>query len=124
MRRLNALLGVAVFATSCASFTQHRGVQMGDIKLPLRDLRYASGLRVIVEEDHSSHRVAIANVVGVGSANEPAGKEGMAHLIEHLAFRARHDGKTKMWSMLENAGAGGINAGTEFDQTIYHEVCA
>ena len=123
MKRSIALF-LSALSFGCATLPQRGRVALGDIKIPVRDLRYGSGLRVLVEEDHSAPRVAIANIVGVGSANEPAGKEGMSHFIEHLAFRARHDGKTKMWTMLENSGAAGINAYTAFDETLYHEVCA
>jgi zinc protease len=36
--------------------------------------------------------VALATVYDGGYATDPAGKEGTAHLAEHLWFRTRHDG--------------------------------
>jgi hypothetical protein len=48
----------------------------------LRDFRLKSGMRIIGEEDHSSPLVGVVNIVGAGSANDPPGKEGLAHLVE------------------------------------------
>lgn len=95
---------------------------MRDVSFPLRDMRFPSGLRVIVEEDHRSPVVAVVTVVGAGSTSDPPGKEGLAHYLEHLAFRARPDGKMSIWNLLGRAGAGQWNAATGLDYTTYWEV--
>jgi zinc protease len=89
-------------------------------KFQLRDFHFKSGLRVIGEEDNSAPVVGIVNVVGVGSTSDPPGKEGLAHLVEHLTFRAKQSGRT-MWSLFQQAGAGMLNATTDFDSTVYFE---
>src|SRR5215470_2950221 len=61
-----------------------------------------SGLRVVLQEDHSAPLVAVVTVVGVGTADDPAGKEGLAHLVEHLTFEARPNGSTRRWDQLED----------------------
>lgn len=46
-----------------------------------------NGLQVVVVENH---RVPVVNQMvwyKVGSADEPAGKSGIAHLLEHLMFK-------------------------------------
>jgi zinc protease len=89
------------------------------VSFPLRDFRLGSGLRVVVEEDHRSPVVAVVAVVGTGSSSDPAGKEGMAHVVEHLVFRARHGGGASVWTRLEQMGAGQFNAFTSLDHTAY-----
>jgi zinc protease len=109
-------------AASPGGGTPVRALVMRDVSFPLRDLRFPSGLRVIVEEDHRAPLVSVVMLVGAGSTSDPPGKEGLAHYVEHLAFRARPDGKTTVWSLIEGAGAGAWNASTSFDETLYWEV--
>jgi hypothetical protein len=52
-----------------------------------------SGLRVIVQEDHSAPLVSIVTSFGVGATSDPKGMEGLAHFIEHLVFRSKPFGE-------------------------------
>src|SRR6185312_14029293 len=45
-----------------------------------------NGLTVIVHEDHKAPVVAVSIWYHIGSADEPKGKTGFAHLFEHLMF--------------------------------------
>lgn len=54
-------------------------------------------------------------------ADDPEGREGIAHLIEHLSFRARPDGKTRVSDLLGYIGAGS-EARTSLDTTSYYSV--
>jgi zinc protease len=47
-----------------------------------------SGLRLIVGHDRRQSVASVSLVVGAGSANDPPGKAGLAHLVEHLTYRA------------------------------------
>jgi zinc protease len=115
------LLAVCALALSaCVTTLPERGkVVMRDVSFPLRDFRLPSGLRVVVEEDRRVPVVAVVAVVGTGSTSDPAGKEGLAHVVEHLAFRARHGGGPSVWTRLEHVGAGRFNAFTSLDHTAY-----
>ncbi|WP_342375449.1 insulinase family protein [Myxococcus stipitatus] len=95
---------------------------MRDVSFPLRDFRMPSGLRVVVEQDSRAPMVAMVAVVGTGGASDPAGQEGMAHLVEHLAFRSRHVGSASVWTRMEELGAGHVNAITSLDYTAYQTV--
>ncbi|MEZ4314878.1 MAG: insulinase family protein [Polyangiaceae bacterium] len=95
---------------------------MRDVKFPMRDFRFPSGLRVVVESDPRLPLVAVTSVVGVGSVNDPPGKEGLAHYVEHLTFRAKPDGKATIETLLGQAGAGSHNATTSFDRTTYYAI--
>src|ERR1700734_340593 len=118
--RLLVLLAVLVCA--CGASPAPRALIMRDVSFPLRDLHFPSGLRVIVEEDHRATVVGVFSLVGAGSTSDPPGKEGLAHYVEHLAFRSRPDGKNSVWSLIERAGAGAWNASTSLDETLYWDV--
>src|SRR5450631_1840027 len=95
------------------------GVVMRDVAVKMGDLELPSGMRIIIEEDRSQPLVAVVAVVDVGSAQDPVGKEGLAHLVEHLTFRAKPDGKLMRSSLLDFAGASSWNAFTDHDLTTY-----
>jgi zinc protease len=78
-----------------------------------------SGLRVIVQEDHSSPLVTVVSTFGVGSRNDPKGVEGLAHFVEHLVFRSRPGGgEERVWDHLKRLGD--FNATTNWDFTNYY----
>jgi zinc protease len=82
-----------------------------DQAFPQQLLQFESGLRVLIQEDHGSPLVAVATVVRAGTVTDPPGQEGLAHLIEHLAYRKVDDG-------LKRLGAT-YNATTEPERTTY-----
>ena len=90
--------------------------------LGIRTLDLPSGMRIVLEEDHTQPVAGVASVVDCGSVQDPLGREGLAHLVEHLTFRARPDGKLQLGNLLDFAGAGSRNAGTDHDLTTYYEV--
>jgi zinc protease len=81
---------------------------------------YASGLRVVVQEAPRATRVRVDVSYRVGATDEPEGKEGLAHLVEHLTFLARHGGPRapQLASRLLASGAD-FNATTTHDDTVY-----
>lgn len=121
MKRFLAL-SLAVLMTSCAMLPRPGKPSMPDVQFRMRDFRLANGMRIIVEEDHASPLVGVFTVVGVGSSGDPQGKEGLAHLLEHLAFRATPGNRDTAWNQLEAAGIGMLNASTSLDNTMYYEV--
>lgn len=46
-----------------------------------------NGLRILVIERHEAPVVSFLTYANVGSANEPEGKSGIAHIFEHMAFK-------------------------------------
>lgn len=126
MRRLwshRILAGLALLAGAGALAAPPDGVVIrGDVGFKMANLVLPSGMRIVVEEDRTQPLVAVVVVVDVGSAQDPPGKEGLAHLVEHLAFRAKPDGKLQRSSLLSFAGAGSWNAFTSHDLTRYVEV--
>ena len=81
----------------------------------------SNGLRVLLAPDASAPVVALHTWVRVGSANEVAGKTGLAHLFEHLMFKSTRTRPAGTFDrVLEQLGAS-ANAMTSFDWTAFHE---
>lgn len=88
---------------------------------PVTELTLTNGLRVLILEDHNCPLVAVQVWYHVGSANEPPGRHGFAHLFEHMMFRGTDRlGPTDHFDLLHSVG-GNCNAFTSFDETCYHE---
>lgn len=86
--------------------------------------RLANGLTIVYEPVHAAPVAAFQVWVKVGSADEQAGEEGLAHLHEHMLFKGtERRGLGEIARSVEAAG-GEINAWTSFDQTVYHVVMA
>jgi zinc protease len=124
LRFLLLLFAVALLGSCAGGGAVSGGHAAGpapEAQFRMRDFRLRSGLRIIVEEDHSAPIVGIVNVVGAGSTSDPPGKEGIAHLVEHLTFRAQATPGRSVWSLFDQAGASLVNARTGWDSTIYYE---
>ncbi len=50
-----------------------------------------NGLKFIILENHDAPVVSFVTYANVGGANEPEGKTGVAHFLEHLAFKGTKD---------------------------------
>jgi predicted Zn-dependent peptidase len=57
----------------------------------LREIRLENGLRVFVLERHYSPTFAAYYRFNVGSAFDPKGRSGIAHLLEHMMFKGTRD---------------------------------
>ncbi len=79
-----------------------------------------NGLRIILDENHSSKTVSFNALINVGSANETDKDAGLSHVIEHMLFKGTPT--RPMGSIAKDVeGAGGdINAYTSLDQTVYY----
>ncbi len=79
-----------------------------------------NGLTILLRESHRAPVVELQIWAGVGSADERAGEEGLAHFHEHMLFKGtERRGVGVVAGDIEGLG-GHINAYTSFDQTVYH----
>lgn len=93
-----------------------------DAVIPHRRYRLANGLDVVLHDDDSYPLIAVRVVYHVGSMHDPAGKRGVAHVLEHAMFGGSdHVADGEFWSYLARAGGDGINAETRSAATIYVE---
>ncbi|HVU49167.1 MAG TPA: insulinase family protein, partial [Polyangia bacterium] len=108
-------------ALSCGTAPLRWESGIKPFKFDLWDVHCPSGLRVIFERAPGTQTAAIAAVVGAGAVQDPPGREGLAHLVEHLTFRTRAPGEPALWPRLWALGAT-FNAATDFETTTYHEL--
>jgi len=92
------------------------------VSLPLVKSHLGNGLEVILHEDHRTPIVSVNLWYHVGSKDEPPGKNGFAHLFEHVMFQgSKHVPEDTYIKDLEHAGASSINGSTSPDRTNYFE---
>lgn len=79
-----------------------------------------NGLRMVSVEMPNLHSVEVALYVKVGSRNDPPGKAGLAHFLEHMLFRgtAEHPTNLELETAFEAIG-GSVNASTDEECTCY-----
>lgn len=79
----------------------------------------ADGLTLIMLEDHSFPIVSVQMLYKSGSAAEISGKTGLAHFMEHLAFRGSRNFPNELATELIYDSGGEWHGYTAFDQTTY-----
>jgi zinc protease len=80
-----------------------------------------NGLKIAIVNDPTTPIFSYQTWFTVGAADEQPGKQGLAHLFEHMMFRKTKQRDMGMWEKEVNANGGtGINAYTSRDQTVYY----
>src|SRR5512139_167271 len=82
-RRLAKALGLLALLAA-ASSSASAGLDLSRVGV----VRLDNGLTVLLLEDHSLPVVSTQVIYKSGSRDEAPGKTGLAHFLEHLAFRA------------------------------------
>ncbi len=80
-----------------------------------------NGLEVAVIENHKAPVVLQMLYYKTGSANDPKGKGGIAHLLEHLMFRGTTQVADKEFNRLTDLYGAENNAYTTYNETGYYE---
>lgn len=80
-----------------------------------------NGMDVVVVEDHRAPVVQHMVWYRAGSADEPEGKSGIAHFLEHLLFKATDELAAGEFSAVVSANGGQDNAFTSYDYTAYFQ---
>lgn len=80
-----------------------------------------NGMEVVVLEDHRAPVVAHTVWYKIGAADEPQGKSGIAHFLEHLMFKGTDDLKAGELSETVTRNGGSDNAFTSWDYTAYYQ---
>ncbi len=83
--------------------------------------RLDNGLDVVVIEDRRAPVVTHMVWYRVGAADEPAGKSGIAHYLEHLMFKGTDTLAPGAFSAIVEANGGRDNAFTSWDYTGYFQ---
>ena len=98
-----AVAEVPVFAENASSFTLD------------------NGLEVVVIPDHRAPIVTHMVWYRAGSADDPPGKSGIAHFLEHLMFKGTRDHPEGEFSKVIRSVGGSENAFTSNDYTAYFQ---
>ena len=98
------------------------GMAWGSLDLARAQVeRLPNGLTVILLEDHGFPAVSVQMLYRAGGRNEDYGRTGLAHFLEHMAFRASENfPDTEVVSRIYAAG-GEWHGYTWIDQTTYFE---
>ena len=91
------------------------------MRIPIDTFRLPNGLFVSLSEDHTAPIVAVNLWYHVGSANEPPGRTGFAHLFEHMLFQGSADVEANEHFELVQRAGGTLNGSTWLERTNYFE---
>lgn len=91
------------------------------IELDLQEHRLENGLRLLMQEDHSSPIISFQIWYHVGAINERPGITGISHLFEHMMFKGSKNVGPEEHSKIIQLNGGTDNAFTTEDFTAYFE---
>jgi zinc protease len=92
------------------------------VSLRAEKVALSNGLEVILDQDRRTPIVTVNIWYHVGSKDEAEGRNGFAHLFEHVMFQgSKHVPEDTFFRFLEQAGATSINGTTSTDRTNYFE---
>ncbi len=113
-RTLGLLAAAALL--SCAPV----GPDKYNVKMPEYHAALANGLRVIVLPDPSTPLVEVDVHYEVGANEDPLGKSGIAHVVEHIMFQQKPAGEDKpeLFKVIRQIAIF-FNAFTTWDRTHY-----
>ena len=87
--------------------------------MTIRTTRLPSGLRVVTDGSAEAETVALTINIGAGSRHESDAEHGLAHLLEHMAFKGTRRRSARAIAEEIEAVGGDINAATATEQTSY-----
>jgi zinc protease len=88
---------------------------------PVSEFKLANGLTLVVVPDNRAPVVTHMIYVRAGAADEPPGKSGIAHFLEHLMFKSTEKLASGEFSAIVSRLGGQNNAFTSSDYTGYYE---
>ncbi len=88
--------------------------------LPVTLYTLPNGLRVVVVENHRIPAVSHTMFIAAGSADDPAGKSGIAHYLEHLTYKGTETIDATEYDRRLAAMGADNNAFTTSDYTAYY----
>jgi predicted Zn-dependent peptidase len=117
-----SFVACAAIVLGCEPARAPEGVKIG-INVPVTRFTLPNGLEVVVQEDHRTPRVAIDVRYHAGAKDDPSGRTGMAHLVEHLQFaESQHVPRDTFFRTMHDLGGEEINGTTDADGTSYFEI--
>ena len=118
MRHPAAMVVILVLALQAASVYPVRAIAAG---ADVAQFKLQNGLEIVVIQDRRTPVVSHMIWYKVGSADEPRGKSGIAHFLEHLLFKGTKTYPPGEFSRKVAEIGGEENAFTTVDQTAYFQ---
>lgn len=113
--RLRALLAAAVLCLSLGP-----AAAAGTLAERVVETSLANGLTVLIVEEPKAPVASVQVWYRGGARNEPAGKTGLAHMMEHMMFKGTPAVSGKAYERLIQRNGGINNALTAMDVTAYY----
>ena len=88
----------------------------------IKEYRLENGLKVLIIEEHKAPVATFQVWYRTGSRDEPAGKSGLSHLLEHMMFKGTPKYGPSVFSNTVQKNGGTDNAYTTKDYTVYFEL--
>jgi zinc protease len=120
-RTLRIAAGAAIAAMAIVATGPSSSASVRPPRLAYDITTLANGLRVVIEEDHSTPIAHLQLWYHVGSKNEKPGRTGFAHLFEHLMFKGSKNVQPEEHTSVIASIGGQSNAYTEEDATVFWE---
>ncbi len=116
-----SLKSLKLFTVILIGFMITTGVSMANSLPEHFSKTLENGMQVVViPMDNDSGVITTDIYYKVGSRNEVMGKSGMAHMLEHLAFKSTDKLKEGEFDTIVKSRGGVNNAATGFDKTHYY----
>ncbi|MEW6162530.1 MAG: pitrilysin family protein [Nitrospirota bacterium] len=87
-----------------------------------KEYKLENGLKVLVIEEHKAPVATFQIWYRTGSRDEPAGKSGLSHLLEHMMFKGTSEHGPSEFSKMVQKNGGMDNAYTTKDYTVYFQI--
>lgn len=112
------LMALALIITGCQTNSESTA---DNFSLEYDKYTLDNGLEVVLHQDKSDPKVAVAVLYHVGSNREVPGKTGFAHFFEHMLFQNSENVGAGNFIKNVNELGGTFNGGTWTDGTVYFE---
>lgn len=125
-KRMFIPLMVALALLALYLFLFYERPRMQDVRdaVPVEKFSLSNGMQVVVMPNRRTEAVTHILVVKAGAADDPYGKTGLAHYLEHAMFTGSKNYPEGMYDQnIRNVG-GELNAYTTKDYTAYYATVA
>ena len=91
-------------------------------KQNVEEYKLDNGFRVVLAPNDKENKIFINTIYLTGSLNDPQGKSGLAHLLEHLAFKGTQNVKGEEFQRRLDQYTLMTNASTDYYSTKYTNI--
>ncbi|MDI6890717.1 MAG: pitrilysin family protein [Thermodesulfovibrionales bacterium] len=88
----------------------------------VKEYKLENGIKVLIIEEHKAPVATFQIWYRTGSIDEPAGKSGLSHLLEHMMFKGTPEYGPRAFSRIVQKNGGTDNAYTTKDYTVYFQI--